>query len=90
LSKGIQNILITHGSEGAYLFNREVSLHIRIPPVEETGNHDETGCGDQVTAIVASCLAEGRDLIESAELAVRAGTLQFYKAGIQPVSRQEL
>ena len=90
LSKGVQNVLITHGAKGAYLFNKDVSLHIRIPDVEGTGVHDETGCGDQVTAIVASCLAEGRDLIESAELAVRAGTLQFFKAGIQPVSREEL
>jgi len=90
LSKGILSILMTHGAEGAYLFNRDVSLHIRIPDVEDSAIHDETGCGDQVTAIVASCLAEGRDLIEAAELAVRAGTLQFTKAGIQPVSRQEL
>ena len=90
LSKGIQNVLITHGAEGAYLFNRDVSLQIRIADVEDSTVRDETGCGDQVTAIVASCLAEGRDLIEAAELAVRAGTLQFTKAGIQPVSRQEL
>jgi len=90
LSKGIQSILMTHGAEGAYLFNRDVSLHIRIPEVEDSAVHDETGCGDQVTAIVASCLAEGKGLIEAAELAVRAGTLQFTKAGIQPVSRQEL
>jgi ribokinase len=90
LSKGIQNILMTHGEEGAYLFNKDVSLHIRIPDVEDSAVHDETGCGDQVTAIVASCLAEGKGLIEAAELAVRAGTLQFTKAGIQPVSRQEL
>jgi ribokinase len=90
LSKGIQNVLITHGAEGAYLFNREVSLHIRVPHDEDSTVLDETGCGDQVTAIVASGLAEGRDLIEAAELAIRAGTLQFTKAGIQPVSRQEL
>ncbi len=90
LSKGVQNVLITHGVEGAYLFTRETHLHLRIPLVEETGIHDETGCGDQVTAIVASCLAEGRDLIEAAGLAVRSGTLQFNKAGIQPVSRQEI
>jgi ribokinase len=90
ISKGVQNVFITHGIKGAYLFNKDVSLHIRIPDVEDSGVHDETGCGDQVTAIVASCLAEGRGLVESAELAVKAGTLQFYKAGIQPISREEL
>ncbi len=90
LSKGIQNILITHGAEGAYLFNRDINLHIRVPAVEDSTVHDETGCGDQVTAIVASCLAEGKELKEASELAVRAGTLQFNKAGIQPIRRQEL
>jgi len=90
LSKGVQNVFITHGAQGAFLFNKDVSLHIRIPEAEDPGVHDETGCGDQVTAIVASCLAEGRDLIESAELAVKAGTLQFYEAGIQPISREAL
>lgn len=90
LSQGVQNVFITHGTQGAYLFNKDVSLYIRIPDVKDSGVHDETGCGDQVTAIVASCLAEERDLVESAELAVKAGTLQFYKAGIQPISREEL
>lgn len=90
LSRGVQNVLITHGAEGAYLFTKDTHLHIRIPFVEETGIQDETGCGDQVTAVVASCLAEGRDLIEAAGLAVRAGTFQFNKPGIQPVTRQEL
>lgn len=90
LSQGVQNVFITHGTQGAYFFNKDVSLHIRIPDVKDSGIHDETGCGDQVTAIVASCLAEGRGLVESAEMAVKAGTLQFYKAGIQPVSREEL
>jgi len=90
LSKGIQNVLITHGAEGAYLFNREVSLHIRVPDVKESAVHDETGCGDQVTAIITSCLAEDRALVEAAELAVYAGTLQFHKAGIQPITQKEL
>ena len=90
LSRGVQNVLITHGAEGAYLFNRDVSLHIRVPDVEDSAVPDETGCGDQVTAVVASCLAEGRDLIEAAGLAVHAGALQFYKAGIQPITRTEL
>jgi ribokinase len=90
MAKGIWNILITHGEHGAYLFNKRTSLHIPVPAVNDTGDHDETGCGDQVTAIVAALLAEGHDLAESARLAVLAGTLQFNKIGIQPIGRQEL
>ena len=90
LEKGIQNVFISHGAEGAYLFNKETSLHIPVPSVEDSGTYDETGCGDQVTAIAAACLAEGKDLIEASKSAILAGTLQFHKEGIQPVSREEL
>lgn len=90
LAKGIDNVLITHGANGAYLFNKNTQLHLPIPPVHASTTRDETGCGDQVTAIVAAGLAEGKDLIAASRLAIKAGTLQFHKAGIQPVSKEEL
>lgn len=90
IERGIQNVFITHGDQGAYLFNQEISLHIPVPVVEDLGVRDETGCGDQVTAVVAALLAEGHDLVESAKLAVLAGTKQFHKVGIQPIGREEL
>jgi ribokinase len=90
LSRGVRNIFLTCGEEGGYLFNPEMSLHIPCPDVEDTGIHDETGCGDQVTAVVASCLAEGLPLEEACRLAILAGTLQFYRAGIQPVTKTDL
>jgi ribokinase len=90
LSKGVQNVFISHGANGAYLFTKEKSLHLSCPKVEDTGTYDETGCGDQVTATVAACLAEGRDLVQAAKMSVLAGTLQFHKEGIKPISREEL
>ena len=90
IAQGIQNVFITSGERGGYLINRELCLRIPCPPVKDTGIHDETGCGDQVTAIVASCLAEGESLLNAARLAIRAGTLQFYRAGIQPIHRKDL
>ena len=89
-TKGIQNVLITHGAQGAYFFNREQSTHIPVPKLVDSGTHDETGCGDQVTAVVAAGLAEKRDLIEAVQLAVRAGTMQFYRKGIQPLGAEEI
>ena len=37
LDKGIQNILITHGARGAYLFNQNIREHIPIPQLDDTG-----------------------------------------------------
>lgn len=90
LKKGIQNVLITHGARGAYFFNREQRKHISIPKLEDTGIHDETGCGDQVTAVVAAGLTEKRDLHEVVKLAIRAGTIQFFRKGIQPLEVEEI
>jgi ribokinase len=89
-AQGIQNVFITTGEKGGYLISREICVHIPCPPVKDTGIHDETGCGDQVTAIVASCLAEGESLPKAARLAIWAGTLQFYRAGIQPINKKDL
>jgi ribokinase len=89
-SQGVQNVLLTLGIEGAFLFSRDFSEHIPCPLVKDTGIHDETGCGDQVTAIVASCLAEGKSLREACRLGILAGSLQFFRAGIQPVSKEDL
>jgi ribokinase len=90
LSRGIRNVFLTCGESGGYLFNPEMNVHIPCPEVEDTGIHDETGCGDQVTAIVGSCLAEGVPLERASRLAILAGTLQFYRAGIQPVTKTDL
>lgn len=90
LNKGVKNIFITHGDRGGYLFNTLIKLHIPIPKFQNSSIQDETGCGDQVTAIIAACIAEGKNLIDSAKLAILAGTLQFYRAGIQPVTKADI
>ena len=90
MSRGVKNVFITCGKRGGYLFSSKHSIHIPCPDVQVSPIHDETGCGDQVTAMVASCLAEGRPLLEAARLAIFAGTLQYYRAGIQPVNKDEM
>ena len=90
LKRGIQNVFITHGSRGGYLISPYIAEHIEIPHVSLSGTKDETGCGDQVTAMVTAALAEGRDLLVAARRAITAGTLQFYRSGIQPIEREIL
>jgi len=90
LARGVKNVLITHGERGAYFFGQDARFAIPAPEVADSKLCDETGCGDQVSALLAACLAEGRTVEEAVELAVLGGTLQFHRAGIQPISREEL
>lgn len=53
--QGIENVLITAGVNGAYLFTKETEKHIPIPKVATTSNEkDETGCGDQTMAALCA------------------------------------
>lgn len=90
LARGITNVLITHGAKGAYLFSRDTAEHIPIPCVADAKESDETGCGDQVTAVLCSETLQGKTIREAARRAVCAGTLQFHRRGIQPVHAEEL
>jgi len=90
-SRNVENVLITHGRMGAYLFTASGASHIPIPKVKATGKiRDEAGCGDQTMATLCALLAQTKPLVEAARQAVISGTLQFYKAGIQPVTKAEL
>jgi ribokinase len=87
---GIENVMITLGVKGAYLFTPSESIYIPIPNVKAGEVKDETGCGDQTTAALSASLIAGKNLKEAARIAVGAGTLQFHKPGIQPVTTDEL
>ena len=87
---GVDNVLITHGARGAYLFGKNLDMHIPVPEIEGAASMDATGCGDQVSATITCALEKGFDIEEAARLAVRAGTLQFNRAGIIPVSNKEI
>ncbi|MDD5686979.1 MAG: PfkB family carbohydrate kinase [Elusimicrobia bacterium] len=84
--KGINNILITHGKNGAYLFCGNIKQHIPVPNVKKAKLCDETGCGDQVTAALCAGISHGKDILEASRDAILAGTLQFHKVGIKPIT----
>jgi ribokinase len=89
--QGCENVLITVGAEGAYLFTKDGSTrHILVPLITDEGQKNEVGCGDQVMATLCALLGEGYDLEEAANQAVTAGTLQFHKETVSPVTRDEL
>lgn len=88
--KGVKNVFITHGINGAYLFTETEQTHIPIPKIEAGKEKDETGCGDQTMAATCALLQDDKSLKEAATLSVLAGTLQFYKSGVKPVTKKEL
>ncbi|MEK7594191.1 MAG: PfkB family carbohydrate kinase [Patescibacteria group bacterium] len=88
--EGAQNVLITNGENGAYLFAEQEELHIPIPQFNHAEEKDATGCGDQTMAVLCAYLQAGKSLVEAAKVAVLAGTMQFYRAGIQPITKEEL
>ncbi len=88
--RGVASIMLTHGQNGAYVFTGETEKHLPAPPVPDAGIRDATGCGDQVTAALCVELLRGKGLLEASEAAVRAGTLQYCRPGIQPVTREEM
>ena len=90
LKRGIQNVFITVGKDGGYLFSQNLEKRIPVPKVTLGKDKDETGCGDQTTAALAASLQTGADLYESAQISILAGTLQFGKPGIDPVTSAEL
>jgi ribokinase len=89
-ARGVLNVLITLGEKGAYLSTDELESPISIPALHLPPTHDETGCGDQTMATFCARLLNGDSLVECANRAILAGTLQFHKLGIVPITTSEL
>jgi rfaE bifunctional protein kinase chain/domain len=84
-----QSVLITRGSRGMALFERErPTLHIPIFGSDQVA--DVTGAGDTVIATMTLALAAGATFAEAAHLANYAGGLVVMKRGTATVSADEL
>lgn len=92
---GFANVLLTVGSEGAYVSGGGKFAHIPLPHAvvadfADGQTRDATGAGDQALAGFMATYRTGHNLLEAANAAVVAGTLQFFKPGITPISLAEL
>lgn len=88
--RGAENVLITHGAQGGYLIGDGISEHIPVPTSAPVGQADATGCGDQVTAAVCASLCDGATLPSAARFGIAAGTLQFSRVGVQPLTQADM
>ncbi len=87
---GVQNVMITHGKNGAYVFSGTMEKHIPVPEIEIAKNTDETGCGDQATAVLCAEIVSKNNMMQACSTAVLAGTMQYNRIGIQPVLKEEI
>ena len=87
---GIKNSLITAGEKGAYLFTPNLRTEIAVPEMEASNTQDETGCGDQVMAVMCALWQQGMSLEDASKTAIIAGTLQFQRSGVVPITKEEL
>lgn len=79
-TKGIENIVITLGKEGAYI--KEGETYTLAPP-KEVEAIDTTGAGDVFCGAVSVYLSEGHTLTESVAFANAAASIAVTRIGAQ-------
>jgi ribokinase len=78
--KGVPNVVITLGSEGAHLYNEKEELHI---PSKKVTPIDTTAAGDIFNGALAVSLGEGASLKDAVKFANNAAALSVTKMGAQ-------
>ncbi len=80
LKRGVKNVVIKAGRQGAYLVNQEME---RLFPGFAVKAVDTTAAGDSFNAGLAAALAQGRTLPEAVPYANAVGALSTTAAGAQ-------
>jgi ribokinase len=80
LATGVENVIITLGSRGAYI--AEGSIRTWIPAHKVTAI-DTTGAGDVFNGTLAVALTEGKSLVDAARFANAAAAISVTRPGTQ-------
>ena len=78
LERGVQNVVLTMGANGALLHNATGSHYQSADKVTAV---DTTGAGDTFNGVFAAMLANGRSLEDAVASGVRAATISVQTAG---------
>jgi ribokinase len=78
--KGVSHVIITLGSEGAYLYNVGGGRHI---PTTKVTSVDSTAAGDVFNGALAVAISEGKSLSEAIAFANRAAAISVTRMGAQ-------
>ena len=85
LSKGVQNVIITLGKQGAYFKNKEQEIKVNAPEVKAM---DTTAAGDTFSGAITVAITEKMDLIttgweKAIQFAVKAASISVTRMGAQ-------
>lgn len=78
--KGVKNVIVTLGEDGALLLEDGMFYHIKSPRVEVV---DTTAAGDVFNGALAVGIAEDKSIIEAVTFACRAAAIAVTKLGAQ-------
>ncbi len=78
LRRGVQNVVVTLGANGALLRNADGTHHQTAEAVNVV---DTTGAGDTFNGVLAAMIVKGHSLQEAIETAVSAASLSVQSAG---------
>ena len=80
LNLGVENVVLTLGSKGAFLFNKSMSKIIPAPPVTPM---DTTAAGDCFNGALAVALSENYTLENAIAFACKAASISVTRMGAQ-------
>jgi ribokinase len=80
LNKGVENVIITLGKEGAYFENATLKLKIPAPIVKAL---DTTAAGDTFSGAIAVALVEQMDWAQAISFAIQAASVSVTRLGAQ-------
>ena len=81
LSKGVKNVVVTLGVNGAFTLNQIEEIYT---PAFKVKNVDTTGAGDVFCGALAVALVEEKPMKEAVRFATAAAALSVSKLGAQP------
>ncbi len=82
LQRGVQNVVVTMGENGALICNGDGTHHEKADSVQVV---DTTGAGDTFNGVFTATLAAGKSLRDALRLAVAAATVSVQYAGVRPI-----
>ena len=78
--EGVDSVIVTLGSDGAFVLAEETARRVPAPTVEAK---DTTAAGDTFNGALAVALSEGKELVEAVRFANRAAAWSVTRMGAQ-------